>query len=73
MLPGPDQILACPKCGKPLSEAPVVWRPRGEWMCHEDHDGKRIWWNYELTMILRARLREANDPSSAAKSRDQDA
>lgn len=50
----------CPKCGKPLSEAPEVWRPRGEWMCHEDHDGKSIWFNYELTMILRARLHEAN-------------
>lgn len=57
----------CPKCGKPLVEASPEWRPHGEWMCLQQdkmHDGKRLWWNYELTMILRSRLSSLTSRSS---------
>jgi hypothetical protein len=49
----------CPKCGKPLKKAGDVFESRGDWICDGDHDGKRIWFNVELTTILRNRAAQA--------------
>lgn len=53
----------CPRreCSRTLNEAMGPWKERGDWMCHGDHDGKRIWFDYELVMILRARLEAAEE------------
>jgi len=46
----------CPAgCGRRLNPAMGPWKDRGDWMCHGDHDGKRIWFDYELVEVLRAR------------------
>lgn len=48
----------CPRCGKPLT---AIEHTHGQWICstHED-DGKCLWYDYELVMILRSKLSEAN-------------
>lgn len=38
-------------------------------MCHEDHDGKRIWFNYELTLIPKISHTPITDPGPSAKDR----
>jgi len=45
----------CPRCGRPLE---AIKHDYGEWTCHNHKgDGKCLWYNWELTTILRARLR----------------
>lgn len=54
----------CPRCGKQLEpvsrERHGEWADHGEWacLCHKN-DGKCLWWDWELTMILRCRLEQA--------------
>ncbi len=62
-------IPDCPRCGARLQSAPDVWKPRGDWMCNGAHDGKRIWWNYELTAILRAGIIELEGKVSELEDR----
>lgn len=46
-------------CGCRLVETTGPWRDRGDWMCHGEHDGKRIWYSLELIQILEAKLASA--------------
>lgn len=47
----------CPKgCGRPLNETSGKYAEQGDWWCHGDHEGKVVWWHYELIGILTARL-----------------
>ena len=51
----------CPRkeCGHRLIETTGPWRDRGDWMCHGEHDGKRIWHSLELIQILESKLASA--------------
>lgn len=51
----------CPvkECGHRLVETTGPWRDRGDWMCHGEHDGKRIWYSLELIQILESKLASA--------------
>ena len=53
----------CPRCGQPLKP---IKHTHGQWTCgnHAD-DGKCLWFDWELTMILRARLDQANGKDQA--------
>jgi hypothetical protein len=55
----------CPRCGHPLK---AITHSHGQWTCgnHED-DGKCLWFDWELTMILRARLEKANNNLSGGR------
>jgi hypothetical protein len=45
---------SCPRCGDGLR---VINSTHGRWFCaNHDHDGKCVWWDYELTGIMQARL-----------------
>ena len=48
----------CPRCGRPME---AIKHSHGEWICrHHEEDGKCLWYNYELIMILRSRLSSGN-------------
>jgi hypothetical protein len=56
----------CPRCGKRLS---VETGRHGDWRC-EDHDiTKGVWFNYELTGILNARIRTLEKSFDAMERR----
>lgn len=48
----------CPvkECGHRLVETTGPWRDRGDWMCHGEHDGKRIFYDRELFLIIESKL-----------------
>lgn len=48
----------CPRCGKPLK--PVFEDKHGTWVCDGHETGeKSIWFDWELTQILRSRAKNA--------------
>jgi streptomycin 6-kinase len=61
----------CPRCGKTLIKTEGhEYSIHGEWYCDHLLEGKRIWWNYELTEILRQRAAK-NVPYGVQRLRQQ--